>query len=93
LKQGKDAADTLALLNVDFFQRGQRREIFFVLECRLDRTHQLRRVFGQVEQGAFFYSRALGTGFTVGFSEQDLLVGLVTSGVSDAVDMHDGYRL
>jgi hypothetical protein len=32
-------------------------------------------------------------GFTVGFSEQDLLVGLVASGVSDAVDMHDGYRL
>ena len=30
---------------------------------------------------------------TVGFSEQDLLVDLVASGISDAVDMHDNYFL
>ena len=78
MKQGKDAAGgALALLNVDFLQRGQRREVFLVLECQLDRTNQLRRAFGQVEQGALFYSRALGTGFTVEFAEQDLLIGLV----------------
>ena len=62
-----------------------------MLKGQFERLDDLRRVFGQVEQSAFFDSRSFGARFTVGFPEQDLLVGFGALFGLDTLNMHDVY--
>ena len=63
-----------------------------MFDHQLESLDDLRRIFGQIEQGALFDRRAFGSRLAVGLSQQDLLVDLFALCGLDTLDMHNVYR-